>query len=87
MELEPDYSDTDPRVLEVMYDLQRKMPPGEKATLALQMSAMLLRLAEAGVRSDYPEADEDEVLLRVAARHLDPETVTRVYGRCPDAHR
>jgi hypothetical protein len=59
MELEPDYADTDPRVLEVMYDLQRNMPPGEKATLALQMSAMLLRLAEAGVRSDYPEADED----------------------------
>jgi hypothetical protein len=69
-----------------MYDLQRKMPPGEKATLALQLSAMLLRLAEAGVRSEYPGATEEEVLVRVAARHLDPDTVTRVYGWCPDAH-
>ena len=86
MELEADYSDTDPRVLEVMFDLQRRMPPGEKATLALQLSAMLLSLAEAGVRSEYPEASEAEVLVRVAARHLDPETVTRVYGWCPDAH-
>ncbi len=86
MELESDYGDTDPRALAVMLDLQRKMPLGEKATLALQMSAMLLRLAEAGVRSEHPEASEDEVLVRVAARHLDPETVTRVYGWCPDAH-
>ncbi len=85
MEFEPDYADTDPRALEVMYDLQRKMPPGEKATLALQLSGMLLRLAEAGVRSQYPAASEEEILVRVAARHLDPETVTRVYGWCPDA--
>jgi hypothetical protein len=47
---------------------------------------MLLRLAEAGVRSEYPGATEEEVLVRVAARHLDPDTVTRVYGWCPDAH-
>lgn len=87
MEFEADYTDTDPRALEIMYDLQRKMPPEEKATLALQMAAMLLRLAEAGVRSEYPGASEDEVLVRVAARHLDPETVTRVYGWCPDARR
>jgi hypothetical protein len=84
MEFEPDYADTDPRALEVMYDLQRNMPPGEKATLALQLSGMLLRLAEAGVRSQYPAATEEEVLVRVAARHLDPDTVTRVYGWCPD---
>jgi hypothetical protein len=85
MEFEADYSDTDPRALEIMYDLQRRMPPGEKATLALQLSAMLLRLAEAGVRSEYPAASEEEVLVRVAARHLDRETVRRVYGWCPDA--
>ncbi len=87
MEFESDYADTDPRVLEVMYDLQRRMPLQDKATLALQMSAMLIRLAEAGVRADYPEATEEEVLVRVAARHLDSETVRRVYGWCPDATR
>jgi len=54
--------------------------------MALQLSGMLLRLAEAGVRSQYPAASEEEVLVRVAARHLDPDTVTRVYGWCPDAH-
>jgi hypothetical protein len=86
MELESDFADTDPRALEVMFELQRRMPPGQKATLALQMSVMLLRLAEAGVRLEHPEAGEDEVLVRVAARHLDPETVTRVYGWCPHAH-
>jgi hypothetical protein len=87
MEFESDFSDTDPRALEVMFELQRRMPLNDRATLALRMAGMLLRLAEAGVRLQYPEASEEEVLVRVAARHLDAETVTRVYGWCPDAPR
>jgi hypothetical protein len=85
MEFEPDFSDTDPRALAVMIELERNMPPIDKATQALRMAFMLLRLTEAGVRSEYPEASDDEVLVRVAARHLDRETVARVYGWCPDA--
>jgi hypothetical protein len=84
MELEADYSDTDPRALEVMYDLHRKMPPGEKIALVFQLSAMVMGLAEAGVRAMYPEAGEREVLVRLAARHLDRDLVMRAYGWYPD---
>jgi hypothetical protein len=84
MEFEPDFSDTDPRALAVMIELQRNMPPGDKAALALQMSEMLLGLAEAGVRTMYPQASEREVLVRLALRHLDRDLVLRAYGWCPD---
>jgi hypothetical protein len=87
MELEKDFSDTDPRALAVMIELQQKMSPDEKATRTLEMATMLLRLAETGVRTEYPEASDDEVLVRVAARHLDPDTVTRVYGWYPHARK
>jgi len=67
-----------------MYDLQRKMPPGEKIALVFQLSGMLVSLAEAGVRAMYPQATEGEVLVRLAARHLDHELVIRAYGWYPD---
>jgi hypothetical protein len=41
-------------------------------------------LQQASVRQMYPEADDREVFLRVAARRLDPETMLRVYGWNPD---
>jgi hypothetical protein len=87
MEFEPDFTDTDPRVLAVMFDLERKMPPEDKLAIALQMSAMLLGLAEAGVREMYPQASQRELLVRLALRHLDRDLVLRAYGWCPDEGR
>jgi hypothetical protein len=84
MEFEPDFTDTDPRALAVMIELEKKMPPGDKAALTLQMGGMLIDLAEAGVRAMYPQADEREVRVRLALRHLDRALVLRAYGCCPD---
>jgi hypothetical protein len=77
-------TDTDPRALEVMIALRRSMPLPDRVSLALQMAGMLLNLAETGVRRDHPAATDREVLARVAARHLDRETVIRVYGWDPE---
>ncbi len=81
------YADTEPKALEVFLDLQRKMSPAEKIVAIFQWSDFVMRFAEAGVRSQYPEADEREVFLRLAARRLDRETMIRVYGWDPEAHR
>lgn len=35
----------------------------------------------------YPEADEREVFLRVAARRLDRESMIKAYGWDPDEHK
>jgi hypothetical protein len=77
-------SDTDPRALEVMIALKRRMPLPDRVSQGLLMAGMLLRLAETGVRREHPAAGDREVLARVAARHLDRETVIRVYGWDPE---
>ena len=78
-----DYSDTDPRAMEVWLDLQRNMPFGEKLAATLSASQLVLQMYEMGVRSQYPEADDEEVRRRVAARHLPRDLVIRAYGWDP----
>lgn len=80
------YRDTDPRALKVFLDLQRKMTASEKLQAVFDLTEMLMRLAEEGVRSLYPEADDREVFLRAAARRLDRETMIRVYSWDPIEH-
>ncbi len=79
------YSDTDPKALEVFLDLQRKMSPGEKLRAVFELTEFMLHFAESDVRRLYPKADEREVFLRLAARHLGRETMIRVYGWDPEA--
>ena len=58
------YGDTDPKALEVFLDLQRKMTAAEKLRAVFELTDFLMRLVEAGVRSQHPEADDREVFLR-----------------------
>jgi len=48
------------------------------------MNEMFWQLVEKSVRREFPDAGEREVFLRTAARHLDRETMIRVYGWNPD---
>ena len=79
-------ADTDAKAFEVFIELQRKMTPGEKLACVLESSAMMMALAEAGVRRLYPHASDREVFLRAAARRLDRDTMIRAYGWDPLAH-
>jgi hypothetical protein len=81
-----EFRDTDPQALEVWLDLQRKMPAGEKLAAVLNASQFVLQMYEMGVRRLYPEADDREVLLRVAARHLPRELMIAAYGWDPQGH-
>ena len=80
------YEDTDPKALEVFIELHRKMPPGEKVAQIFEMAEFSEGLQRGSVRSMYPDADEREVFLRVAARRLDRETMIKVYGWDPLLH-
>ena len=72
--------------MEVWLDLLRKMPPGDKLATTLALSDFARRLSETGVRMQYPEADDREVFLRTAARHLSRDLMIRAYGWDPDEH-
>ena len=79
------YSDTDPRALEVFLECQRRMTASEKVNGMLGLTHMVFETAEAEVRRQHPGIDEREVFLRTAARHLDRETMMRVYRWDPES--
>jgi hypothetical protein len=79
-----EFTDTDPRAMEVWLDLLRQKAPGERLATTLSLADLALRAAEAGVRASYPQASDREVLLRVAARHLPRELMVRAYGWHPE---
>lgn len=79
-----EHTDTDPHTMEVWRELLRRKTPGERIDAALQLSEFALRMNEAGVRAAYPEASEQEVRIRAAARHLPRELVLAAYGWVPD---
>lgn len=79
-----EYTDTDPRAMEVWIDLQRKMSPGDKIGAVLGASQFVLEAYEMGVRNLFPNASDEEVTRRVAARHLPRELVIKAYGWDPD---
>jgi len=81
----PAFADTSHDAMDVWLDLQRKKAPGEKLALVLEASQFVLQLYEMGVRRLHPEADDREVLLRVAARHLSRDLMIRAYGWDPEA--
>ena len=81
------YEDTDPEALRVFIELHRRMTPGERVARVFELSALQESLQQASVRSMYPEADEREVFLRVAARRLDRETMIAAYGWDPELHK
>ena len=80
------YEDTDPKALEVFVELHRRMTPGERTAKIFELAAFQENLQRASIREMYPDADEREIFLRVAARRLDRETMMKVYGWDPDLH-
>jgi hypothetical protein len=81
-----EFTDTDPRALEVWHHLLRSKSPGERLMMALDLSELAIRMSEAGVRAQFPEASEREVFLRAAARRLPRDLMIRAYGWDPEEH-
>ena len=80
------YEDTDPQALEVFLQLHRKMTPGQRVARVFELTAFQESLQRVSVRAMYPQADEREVFLRVAARRLDRDSMIQAYGWDPDLH-
>jgi hypothetical protein len=73
-------ADTTPEAWKFQMDLIRRMPPAERLRRSLELSEMVRRFAEAGIRQKYPEASEREVFLHMAEQSLGRDLRRQVYG-------
>jgi hypothetical protein len=80
------YSEMNPVELEAFIEENRRMSPEEKLAKVFESIRLAGERTECAVRAEYPQADDREVFLRVAARHLDRDLMIRAYGWDPKEH-
>ncbi len=73
-------TDTPKEVLEIQYDLYRKMTPAKKFRIVCDAYRFGQSLAMAGIRMRFPNANEKEVKQIWAKEHLGEELYKKVYG-------
>ena len=62
------------------------MSPGERLGRVFELGQVQHSLQVATVRSSYPQASEEDVFLRVAARRLGREVMMQDYDWDPELH-
>jgi hypothetical protein len=77
-------SDTSAHADEVQCAILRSMTPQQKAEIFTGLTLAVQELAMAGLRQQFPDASEDELRLRLAARRLGNDLVRRIWGWAPD---
>ncbi len=73
-------SDTTTQAREVLFGLYRKMSPSRKIELVFDAYRTGQILSMAGIRMQYPDADDNQVWHIWAKRHLGEELYSKVYG-------
>jgi hypothetical protein len=73
-------SDTSRDVEHLRAELYRRMSPHDKWRRVEDLTRLAHGAALAGLRARHPEADEAELLLRLAVLRLGPAVVAQVYG-------
>jgi hypothetical protein len=77
--------DTPPEVQAMMIEGYRRMSPAEKLQRVVDLNRAVEGLARARLRAQYgPNLSEREENLRLAALHLDRETMIRAFGWDPE---
>ena len=72
--------DTSPEAWKIYLDLQRKLTPAQRMQQVFELSEAMRQLQMAGLRQQYPDADEREIFLRAARANLGRELFQKVYG-------
>jgi hypothetical protein len=78
--------DTHPDAERILIEGIRRMTPAEKYRRIASMNEMMERLARADIRRRYPDAEEQEIRLRIASRRIPAELMIRAFGWDPAIH-
>jgi hypothetical protein len=73
-------SDTTPDVDAIRFAHYADMSPAEKVSRMVSLTQTACTLALAGLRARHPEADEVELLLRLAVLRYGADAVAQAYG-------
>ncbi len=76
--------DTTERADEIQFEILRGMTPQQRGEIFTALTLAVQDLAMAGLRQQYPSANDDELRLRLAARRLGNDVVRRIWGWAPD---
>ena len=74
-------SDTSPEMQARQDELLRAMSGEERLRIAQELTLAMQHLAFLGLRQRYPDAPDDELWLKLAARRLGVDVIRKVYGR------
>ena len=77
-------TDTSPEAERRLIDEYRRMSAQEKLEQVVRLSQAVQKLALIDLRRRFPDADDRELQLRLAARWLDPELMRSLVGWDPD---
>lgn len=73
------FPDTDPKMEALQIQLWRQASPTRKMHMLAQLNASARLLALTGLRSQYPQASESELRLRLAGLLLGEDLAHKVY--------
>lgn len=76
--------DTSPEADARYHDFLRALAPERRLETSMKLSRAVRELALAGIRERHPEADEQEVRVRLAVRLYGRVAATRLFGTVPD---
>jgi hypothetical protein len=74
------FPDTDPKMEALQIQLWREASPTRKMQMLAQLNDSVRLLALAGLRSRYPQADENELRYRLAVLLLGEELARKAFG-------
>ena len=77
--------DTPAEIEQRLVEEYRRMSPGQRLMMAMEMNRAVQEMAAARIRAQYgPDIPEREVRLRLAALWIDRDTMIRAFGWDPE---
>lgn len=74
-------SDTSPKAQEVYFRRLAEMTPAERVQIGVDLWEAAHSLQLATMRRQYPDADEAEIIFRIAVTRFGEELARKAYGR------
>jgi hypothetical protein len=76
-------NDTSPAAEARYHELLRAMPPERRLEAAMKLSRAVRELALAGIRDQFPAANEQELRVRLTVRLYGRAAAVRLFGSVP----